>query len=92
VKSDLRKRILALPIRDKIALLWRMFRDPEVPLPPKAILPVLVAYLVMPFDLSPDFVPVLGQLDDVLVIALGLGAFLWLTPRHIIERHLRELE
>jgi uncharacterized membrane protein YkvA (DUF1232 family) len=92
MKSDLRKRILSLPLRAKAALLWRMFRDPNVPLLPKAVLPLLAAYIVMPFDVIPDFIPVLGQLDDLLVVAAGLGVFLWLTPRDVIEWHLRAFE
>lgn len=92
MKRDLSKRIMALPIRVKISLLWRMFRDPDVPVAAKSVLPVLVAYLAMPFDLVPDFIPVLGQLDDLLIIAAGLGLFLWLTPRPVIEQHLRALE
>lgn len=92
MKRDLSKRIMALPIRVKLSLLWRMSRDPDVPVAAKSVLPVLVAYLAMPFDLVPDFIPVLGQLDDLLVVAAGLGLFLWLTPRPVIEQHLRALE
>jgi uncharacterized membrane protein YkvA (DUF1232 family) len=83
---------MKLRIRDKIALLWAMFRDPAVPLHARAVLPVLALYLAMPFDLIPDFIPVLGQLDDLLVIAAGLGLFMMLTPAHVIEEHLRAYE
>jgi len=83
---------MALSLRAKLALVWRMFRDPEVPGIAKLVLPVVVAYLAMPFDLVPDFIPVLGQLDDVLVVAAGLGLFVWLTPEHIVEDHLSAFE
>lgn len=83
---------MALPLRSKFTLLWRMLRDPDVPAFAKAVLPVLVAYLAMPFDIVPDFIPVLGQLDDLVVIAAGLGVFLWLTPRPVVEDHLTALE
>ena len=73
-------------------LIWRMFRDPDVPGLAKAVLPLIGLYVAMPFDLIPDFIPVLGQLDDLLVVALGLGLFLRLTPRDIVEQHLREFE
>lgn len=92
VKSDLRRRIMKLPVRSKIALLWAMFRDPNVPLHARAILPVLAIYLAFPFDIIPDFIPVLGQLDDVLVVVAGLGLFLLLTPAGLIEEHLRRFE
>ena len=83
---------MKLPIRAKVRLLWRMFRDPAVPLRAKSVLPVIALYLAMPFDLIPDFIPLLGQLDDLLVVALGLGIFLLLTPRDIVERHLTAFE
>ncbi len=92
VKRDLSRRILALPLRAKGQLVWRMFRDPEVPAHAKAVLPVIGLYVAMPFDIIPDFIPVLGQLDDLVVLAAGLGLFVWLTPRHIVEYHLRDFE
>jgi uncharacterized membrane protein YkvA (DUF1232 family) len=92
VKHDLRRRIMDLPIRAKLTLAWRMFRDPGVPLSAKAIMPGVLVYLASPIDIIPDFIPVLGQLDDLLVLFLGLGIVLWLTPRHVIEDLLGELE
>jgi uncharacterized membrane protein YkvA (DUF1232 family) len=83
---------MALPLRAKATLVWRMFRDPDVPAPAKLVLPAIVAYLAMPFDLVPDFIPVLGQIDDLAIIAGGLGLFIWLTPRPIVEDHLASLE
>ena len=83
---------MALPLRSKLSLVWRMFRDPDVPVVAKTVLPVIVAYLAFPFDFIPDFIPVLGQLDDLLVIAAGLGLFIWLTPRPILEEHLEAFE
>ncbi len=92
MQRDLNRRILALPWRRKLALAVRMWRDPDVPGLAKAILPVLVAYLAFPLDLIPDFIPVLGQLDDLLVVVAGMGVILWLTPRDVIESHLDALE
>jgi uncharacterized membrane protein YkvA (DUF1232 family) len=92
VKRDLNKRIMALPFRAKLTFAWRIFRDPGTPLPAKAVMPAVLAYLAMPLDIIPDFIPVLGQLDDLLVVALGLGLVLLMTPRHVIEAHLGELE
>lgn len=92
MKRDLTRRIMALPLRSRLALVWRLFRDPDVPIFAKAILPVLVAYLAMPFDLIPDFIPILGQLDDLLIIALGLGLFVMVTPRTVIEKQIRTFE
>jgi len=92
VKQDLRRRIMKLPIRAKLRLAWRLFRDPDTPALAKGVMPAVLVYLASPIDIIPDFIPVLGQLDDVLVLAGGLGLVLWLTPGHVIEDHLSELE
>lgn len=92
VKGDLRKRIMSLRFRAKLAFAWRVFRDPHTPIVAKAVIPVVVAYLAMPLDIIPDFIPVIGQLDDLLVVAAGLGLVLMMTPRHVIEDHLSALE
>jgi uncharacterized membrane protein YkvA (DUF1232 family) len=65
-------RALATFIPDCIVLVTRLAHDPRVPRSRKLLLFVLVAYLALPFDLVPDFIPVAGQLDDALVVALVL--------------------
>ena len=57
-------------IPDLLGLLKRLFMDPRVPLWSKAVLVLGILYLVLPIDLVPDFVPVAGQLDDVLIAGL----------------------
>ena len=90
--GDLGRRIMTLPLRAKARLLWRMARDPQVPLRAKAVLPAIAAYLLVPVDIIPDFIPVLGQLDDIVVVGIGLAVFVRVTPRRIVERHLGALE
>jgi uncharacterized membrane protein YkvA (DUF1232 family) len=92
VKSDLRKRIMRLPVKAKLQLAWRLFRDPETPGLARGVMPVVLLYLASPIDIIPDFIPFLGQLDDLLVLAAGLGLVLWLTPAHVVEYHLGALE
>src|SRR3954451_4105183 len=65
-------RALATFIPDCIVLVTRLTRDPRVPRRRKVLLAALVGYLALPFDLVPDFIPVAGQLDDALVVALVL--------------------
>ena len=57
----------------------------------KALIPGLVLYLATPIDLIPDVIPVLGHLDDLLVLALVAGLLLRYTPRAVIEEHLERL-
>ena len=67
---------LATFIPDCIALVTRLARDPRVPRRRKLLLIGLVGYLAVPFDLVPDFIPVAGQLDDAIIVALVLRHFL----------------
>ena len=65
-------RALATLIPDCIVLVGRLARDPRVPRSRKLLLVGLVGYLALPFDLVPDFIPVAGQLDDAIIVALVL--------------------
>jgi uncharacterized membrane protein YkvA (DUF1232 family) len=65
-------RALARFIPDCLVLLRRLIGDERVPRRRKLVLLGLVAYLSVPIDLVPDFIPIAGQLDDVLVAALAL--------------------
>lgn len=69
-------RAVARFVPDCAVLLGRLARDPRVPRRRRLLLFAVVAYLAMPFDLVPDFIPVIGQLDDALVVALALRSLL----------------
>ena len=62
-----------LRAKAKLRLVARLLRDSRVPLRAKLVIPALALYLAMPFDIIPDFLPVVGHLDDVVVIALAFG-------------------
>jgi uncharacterized membrane protein YkvA (DUF1232 family) len=68
-------RALATFIPDCIVLVSRLARDTRVPRRRKLLLLLLVGYLALPFDLVPDFIPVAGQLDDAIIVALVLRSF-----------------
>ena len=68
-------RAFATFIPDCLVLVTRLTRDPRVPRRRKVLLLGLVAYLSLPFDLVPDFIPVAGQLDDAIIVALVLRHF-----------------
>jgi uncharacterized membrane protein YkvA (DUF1232 family) len=62
-----------------------VIKHPETPLFGKMLLGLAVAYLLLPFDLIPDFIPVLGQLDDLVIIPLLVVLALRIIPAHIIQ-------
>jgi uncharacterized membrane protein YkvA (DUF1232 family) len=58
-------------VRDVLAL-WLAARDPRVPWIAKAVAAVVAAYALSPIDLIPDFIPVIGYLDDLILVPLGI--------------------
>ncbi len=86
------KAISKLPFRRRFILFWRLFRDGRVPLRAKLVLPGIALYLLVPVDLLPDFIPVVGYLDDVLVVILGLWLLLRLAPRQVFDEHIERLK
>ncbi|WEK02887.1 MAG: DUF1232 domain-containing protein [Candidatus Devosia phytovorans] len=65
--------------RDVVAL-WIGARDPRTPLAAKVVAAIVAAYALSPVDLIPDFIPVLGYLDDVLLVPLGILLAVRLIP------------
>jgi uncharacterized membrane protein YkvA (DUF1232 family) len=80
-------RALAGFIPDCLVLVKRLLSDPCVPRRRKLLLVLLVAYLAMPIDLVPDFIPVAGQLDDAIVVALVLRAVLRSGGEALLQEH-----
>jgi uncharacterized membrane protein YkvA (DUF1232 family) len=86
------KRVMRLPLRDKARLAYRLARDARIPLPVRAIPPALILYLSMPLDLIPDFIPVLGHVDDLVIVLIGVGLLLRFAPRYVLEDQIGRLE
>jgi len=59
-------------------------RDPRVPWPAKALAALTVAYALSPIDLVPDFIPVIGHLDDLVLVPLGLTLAVRLIPHPVL--------
>lgn len=74
-------------VPDCVVLVRRLLGDPRVPLQSKVILGLLVVYLASPIDLVPDFIPVAGQLDDALLLALSLRYLVRRSGARIVAEH-----
>jgi uncharacterized membrane protein YkvA (DUF1232 family) len=72
--------------RDTLAL-YLASRDPRVPWYAKAIAMAVAAYAASPIDLIPDFIPVLGYLDDLIIVPLGIALVIKLIPPEIMAEH-----
>jgi uncharacterized membrane protein YkvA (DUF1232 family) len=78
--------IWKLPMYARV--IWGLVRDPRTPLHLKGLLAAALVYLVMPFDLIPDAIPILGQADDLTVLMLVLDLFIANAPAEVRRDHL----
>lgn len=74
-------------IRIEAHAAWLAARDPRCPWPAKVVGLLVAAYAMSPIDLIPDFIPVLGLLDDLIIVPAGLWLFLRLVPESLMEEH-----
>ncbi|MCX6018335.1 MAG: YkvA family protein [Chloroflexi bacterium] len=72
-------------------LVLRLMSDPRVPIYLKALPVVALVYLVWPIDFLPDFMPILGQLDDLAAVLVGIETFIALCPQEIVAQIRAEL-
>jgi uncharacterized membrane protein YkvA (DUF1232 family) len=80
-----RDLIFALP--DILRLIYNVVRDKRVSMVVRGGLIGIGAYLALPFDVVPDWLPVLGQVDDVVVLTVGVRALLRQVPEPVIREH-----
>ncbi len=85
-------RVQKLSWHARMHLVAALMRDERIPRAVRLIPPLLVLYLAMPIDLVPDFIPVLGQLDDLLVAIVAIGLIVKFAPMDVIESHIAQLE
>lgn len=82
-----RLRDRARLLRTDVTALWLASRDPRVPLVAKVLAVFVVAYALSPIDLIPDFVPVLGYLDDLILVPAGIALAIRLIPPAVLQEH-----
>jgi len=84
-QTQLKEYLLIAP--RLVKLLWRLSRDPRVPARSKATLVILGAYIASPIDVIPDFLPGIGQLDDLVIVAFALDQMLNRVPEEVVRSH-----
>ena len=82
-----RARQWARVIKRDVHAIYLAGRDPRVPWYAKALALCVAGYALSPIDLIPDFVPVLGYLDDVVIVPVGILMVVKLIPREIMTEH-----
>jgi uncharacterized membrane protein YkvA (DUF1232 family) len=83
---------MKLPVATRLLALWKLLRHPDTPRAPKLVALLVLAYALSPIDLIPDFIPVLGLLDDALLIPLGVALVVRLTPPALWQARLAEAQ
>ena len=90
--DKLPKLIRGVRLATTLLALWKLFKHPDTPLAPKLVAIAVLAYAVSPIDLIPDFIPVLGMLDEILLIPMGVALAIRLTPPHLWQARLAEAQ
>jgi uncharacterized membrane protein YkvA (DUF1232 family) len=70
-------------IKTNTCALYLASRDPAVPRAAKVIIALVIAYALSPIDLIPDFIPIIGYLDDLVLLPLGIWLAIRLVPREV---------
>lgn len=76
----------AKQIKRDVYAVWFAARDPETPFIAKLLALLVAAYAISPIDLIPDFIPVLGYLDDLILVPFGIILVLRLVPAEVMQR------
>jgi uncharacterized membrane protein YkvA (DUF1232 family) len=87
-----RLRRWARAVKRDVVALWFAARDPRVPWYAKAMAACIAAYALSPIDLIPDFIPVLGYLDEVVILPLGIVLAVKLVPADLMTEFRQQAE
>jgi uncharacterized membrane protein YkvA (DUF1232 family) len=82
-----RLRAWAKGMKADIFALWIAARDSRTPALAKLVAAIIAAYALSPIDLIPDFIPVVGYLDDLLIVPFGIFLAVRLIPRPLMEEY-----
>jgi uncharacterized membrane protein YkvA (DUF1232 family) len=90
------KRLFGAANRARLAVyllaLWKLMKHPDTPRAPKLVALLVLLYALSPIDLIPDFIPVLGQLDELILVPLGVALAVRLTPQALWQARRAEAE
>jgi len=82
----------ARKLKQNLFVLYLSYRDDRTPWYAKVVAICVVAYAFSPIDLIPDFIPILGYIDDLIIVPLGISLALKLIPSHIMEENREKAE
>ena len=80
-----------IKIKNNLIFYKKLTADDQTPKISKMLLSTAIAYALSPIDLIPDFIPIIGNLDDIIIIPGLISLAIWLIPRKQIEKIKREM-
>jgi uncharacterized membrane protein YkvA (DUF1232 family) len=78
-------KALGRTIKDELRVYQLVLKDARTPRPAKILLWLVVGYTLLPFDIIPDFIPVVGHLDDVIIVPALFVFALKIIPKEVVE-------
>lgn len=84
-RKNRKQGVSPLLLADSVGFIWRVVRSPKTPLRVKLLLGALGVYLVSPIDIISDAIPVLGYLDDILIVGGGIALISKWLPRQVVD-------
>ena len=85
-------RKLAGRLARELTVYRRLFKDPRTPLPARWLLGTAIGYALTPVDLVPDWIPVLGHIDDLVIVPALIWLALRMVPRAVVAEHRRAVD
>ncbi|MGE7691391.1 YkvA family protein [Lysinibacillus sp. NPDC097214] len=85
IQFTIKIQILCKKIKQNLFVLYLSYKDPRTPWYAKLVAIFVVAYAFSPIDLIPDFIPVLGYVDDLIIVPFGIILALKLIPTYVID-------
>lgn len=79
-------------LRTDTYVLYLSYKDPRVPWYAKVIIAATVGYALSPIDLIPDFIPILGQLDDLIIVPIGISLALKMIPEEVLDEYREKVQ
>ena len=73
-----------------IRLVWKLLTDSRVPFWIRIALPLALIYVISPIDILPDFIPVMGRVDDIIAIIAGIMILLKLAPKKVVNQYKKD--
>jgi len=92
MKFSEKLQIKAKSLKKQLTAVYYAYQDPKVKLLPKIIIAISIGYALSPIDLIPDFIPVIGYLDDLIIIPALISLAIKMIPKEVMDEARRKAE